>query len=126
MAALAAQGSNAAASAVPARPGRRDTGGVARTWWVLRMLPPGLVAALWVQAGRRLSAEAACAMIKVLIQGGAMDEVLNKKGRVRASREELFEAISAEDLSDVHRFVLDEIMQHIEQIEQRVARMDAY
>ena len=90
------------------------------------MLPPGLVAALWVQAGRRLSAEAACAMIKVLIQGGAMDEVLNKKGRLRASREELFEAISPADLSDVHRFVLDEIMQHIEQIEQRVARMDAY
>ena len=86
-----------------------------------------------VDAGIRLGVlvsdvhgDAARAMIKVLIQGGAMDEVLNKKGRLRASREELFEAISPEDLSDVHRFVLDEIMQHIEQIEQRVARMDAY
>ena len=49
-----------------------------------------------------------------------MEGVLNKKGRLRARREELFEAISPEDPSAVHRFVLDEIMQHIEQIEQRI------
>jgi transposase len=86
-----------------------------------------------VDAGVRLGVlvsdvhgDAARAMIKVLIRGGAMEEVLNKKGRLRASREELFEAISPEELSDVHRFVLDEIMQHIEHIEQRIARMDAY
>lgn len=86
-----------------------------------------------VDAGVRLGVlvsdvhgDAARAMIKVLIQGGGMDEVLNKKGRLRASREDLFEAISPEDLSEVHRFVLDEIMQHIEQIEQRIVRMDAY
>ncbi len=69
---------------------------------------------------------AARAMVKGLIEGKPMHEILDHKGRLRASREELFEALSPECLSDAHRFVLDEIMQHIEQIEARVARMDAY
>jgi len=38
----------------------------------------------------------------------------------------LFEALSTEQFSAVHRFVAEEIMQHIEQIEQRIARMDQY
>lgn len=66
------------------------------------------------------------AMVKALIEGRAMHEVLDKKGRLRASREDLFEALSTEQFSTVHRFVAEEIMQHIEQIEQRVARMDQY
>ncbi len=65
-------------------------------------------------------------MIKALIAGRPMDEVLDRKGRLRASREELFEALSTEQFSAVHRFVAEEILQHIEQIEQRIARMDQY
>lgn len=66
------------------------------------------------------------AMVKALIADKPMHEVLDRKGRLRASREELFEALSTEQFSAVHRFVADEIMQHIEQIEQRVARLDQY
>ena len=66
------------------------------------------------------------AMVKALIAGQPMHEVLDRKGRLRASREELFEALSTEQFSAVHRFVAEEIMQHIEQIEQRIARMDQY
>lgn len=69
---------------------------------------------------------AARAMLKGLIEGKPMHEILDQKGRLRASREELFEALSPECLSAAHCFVLDEIMQHIEQIEARVGRMDAY
>jgi transposase len=66
------------------------------------------------------------AMVKALIAGQPLHEVLDRKGRLRASRDELFEALSTEQFSAVHRFVAEEIMQHIEQIEQRVARMDQY
>ena len=48
------------------------------------------------------------------------------QGPARASREELFEALSTEQFSAVHRFVADEIVQHIEQLEQRIARLDQY
>ena len=66
------------------------------------------------------------AMIKALIKGQAMHEVLDQKGRLRVSREDLFEALSTEQFSAVHRFVAEEIMLHIEQIEQRINRMDQY
>ena len=66
------------------------------------------------------------AMVKALIAGQPMHEVLDRKGRLRASREDLFEALSTEQFSAVHRFVAEEIMQHIEQIEQRIERMDQY
>ena len=66
------------------------------------------------------------AMVKALIKGQTVHEVLDQKGRLRASREDLFEALSTEQFSAVHRFVADEIMQHIEQIEQRINRMDQY
>ena len=66
------------------------------------------------------------AMVKALIKGQALHEVLDQKGRLRASREDLFEALSTEQFSAVHRFVAEEIMQHIEQIEQRIARLDQY
>lgn len=66
------------------------------------------------------------AMIKALIAGKPMHEVLDCRGRLHASREELFEALSTEQWSAVHRFVAEEITQHIEQIEQRIARLDQY
>jgi len=70
--------------------------------------------------------QSARAMIKALIKGQPMHEILNLKGRLGASREELFEALSTEQFSARHAFVADAIMQHIEYIEQRVARMDGY
>jgi transposase len=70
--------------------------------------------------------QSARAMIKALIKGQPMHLILNLKGRLGASREELFEALSTEQFSARHAFVADEIMQHIEYIEQRVARMDGY
>jgi hypothetical protein len=66
------------------------------------------------------------AMVKAHIAGRPMHEVLDCKGRLRASRDDLFEASSTEQFSLVHRFVAEEILQHIEHIEQRVARMDQY
>jgi len=66
------------------------------------------------------------AMVKALIAGSPMHEILDLKGRLRASREELFESLSTEQFSAVHAFVADEIVQHIEQIEQRIERMDQY
>lgn len=86
-----------------------------------------------VDAGVRLNVlvddihgQSARAMVKALIEGKPMHEVLDLKGRLRASREELFEALSTEQFSRTHRFVADEIVQHIEQIEQCIARMDQY
>ena len=86
-----------------------------------------------VDAGIRLNVvvgdihgTAARAMVKALLADQPMHEVLDLKGRLRASREELFEALDAEQFSAVHRFVADEIVQHIEQIEQRIARMDEF
>lgn len=86
-----------------------------------------------VDAGIRLNVlvadihgQSARAMVKSLIEGKPMHEILDDKGRLRASREDLCEALSTEQFSQVHRFVAGEIMQHIEQIEQRIDRMDQY
>jgi len=86
-----------------------------------------------VDAGIRLGVlvsdvhgQSARAMIKALIKGEPIHEILDLKGRLGASREELFEAMSTEQFSATHAFVADEIMQHIEYVEQRIARMDAY
>jgi transposase len=66
------------------------------------------------------------AMIKALIEGRPLHEVLNHKGRLHASREELLEALSTDELSETHRFVAAEILEHIEELERRIARMDQY
>lgn len=70
--------------------------------------------------------KAARAMIKALIDGRPLHEVLDRKGRLRASREELFEALGTERFSPAHRFVATEVLAHIEELEQRIARMDQY
>lgn len=86
-----------------------------------------------VDAGIRISVlvddihgVSARAMIKALIAGKPMHQVRDCKGRLRASRQELFEALSTEQLSAVHRFVAEQIMEHIEQLEGRIARLDQY
>ncbi len=102
-----------------------------RQWWACAA-PRRTVLKVLVDAGIRINVvvadihgASARAMVKALIADKPMHEVLDCKGRLRASREELFEALSTEQFSDVHRFVAEEILQHIEQIEQRIARLDA-
>ncbi len=68
--------------------------------------------------------KSARAMVKALIADKMPREVLKfATRRLKASREELFDALQGE-LTESHRFVLDELMQHIEEIEQRIARFD--
>jgi len=65
-------------------------------------------------------------MVKALIEGKSAPEVLSfASDRLRASREEIFESLQAEDLTAAHRFVLAEIMEHVEALEERIARFDA-
>lgn len=69
--------------------------------------------------------QSARAMIKALIAGRPIHEVLDlASNRLKASREELFDSLQGE-LSASHRFVLTELMSHIEEIEARIARFDA-
>lgn len=68
--------------------------------------------------------QSARAMIKALTANKTPQEVLKfASRRLKASREELFDALQGE-LTESHRFVLNELMQHIEEIEQRIARFD--
>jgi len=65
-------------------------------------------------------------MVKAIIEGKSVPQVLElASNRLRASREEIFEALQAEELTTAHTFVLNEIMTHIEELEARIARFDA-
>ena len=64
------------------------------------------------------------AMVKALIEGKLVSEVLDLAGRLRASREQLFDALQPEELSKYHLFVLHEVMAHIEELEARISRFD--
>jgi len=75
-----------------------------------------LVSDLHGQAGR--------AMVKALIEGQPVHAILNCAGRLQASRAELFEALQPEHLTAAHRFVLTEIMAHIEELEARMSRFE--
>ncbi len=75
-----------------------------------------LVSDIHGQAGR--------AMVKAIIAGKPMSEILDCAGRLRATRAELFEAIQPEELSARHLFVLREVMAHIESVEAMIARFD--
>jgi transposase len=68
--------------------------------------------------------QSARAMIKALIAGRPPHDILEfASRRLKASREELFDALQGE-LTASHCFVLDELMRHIEEIEARIARFD--
>jgi transposase len=72
-----------------------------------------------------LHGQSARAMVKAIIAGQTANEVLQLASRrLKATREELFDALQGE-LTANHRFVLDEIMCHIEELEARIARFDA-
>jgi transposase len=62
------------------------------------------------------------AMIKGLLDGETPEQVLaDASKRLKASDEELLDALDG-DLSDTHRFVLREILAHIEELEARIHR----
>lgn len=64
-------------------------------------------------------------MVKALVAGKSVPEVLSfASERLRASREEIFESLQAEDLTAAHRFVLTEVMAHVEDLENRIQRFD--
>jgi transposase len=72
-----------------------------------------------------LHGQSARAMVKAIVEGRPTHEVLDRASRrLKASREVLFDALQGE-LTASHRFVLHELMQHIEEIEARIARFDA-
>jgi transposase len=75
-----------------------------------------LVSDIHGQAGR--------AMTKALIAGKSMAQVLDLAGRLRAKREDLFEALQPEELTVTHLFVLKELMDHIEDLEARIGRFE--
>lgn len=65
-------------------------------------------------------------MVKALIANKTPQEILKLASRrLKASREEIFDTLQGE-LTESHRFVLGELMQHIEEIEQRIARFDQH
>jgi transposase len=68
--------------------------------------------------------KSARAMVKALIAAKPIHEVLDLASRrLKATREELFDALQGE-LTDSHRFVIAEIMDHIEELEARIGRFD--
>lgn len=86
-----------------------------------------------VDAGIRLNVlvadihgNSARAMVKALVENKPMHEILDCKGRLRARREELFEALSTDQFSTSHRFVAAEILDHIEDLQRRIAKLDEH
>lgn len=71
-----------------------------------------------------LHGHSARAMVKAIVAGEPTHVVLDcASRRLKASREELFDAVQGE-LTESHRFVLGELLQHIEEIEARISRFD--
>lgn len=71
-----------------------------------------------------LHGQSARAMVKAIIAGRPPHEVLDLASRrLKASRDEIFDALHGE-LTASHRFVLDELLRHIEEIEARIVRFD--
>ncbi len=61
------------------------------------------------------------AMIKVLVAGDTPSQVLcHASQRLRATEQELLDALD-EDLSESHRFVLTQLMDHVDDLKRRIA-----
>jgi transposase len=68
---------------------------------------------------------AARSMIECLLEGGTPEQALGyASSRLKATPEELLDALDG-DLTPTHRFVLTEILDHIRELEARIARFDA-
>jgi transposase len=82
--------------------------------------------------GVRLSAvvsdihgQSARRMTECLLEGGTPEQALQyANSRLKASKDELLNALDG-DLTNVHRFVMREILDHIIDLEKRIARFDA-
>lgn len=73
-----------------------------------------------------LHGKSARAMVKAMIAGYPPESVIRfASSRLKTDRKEIREALQGE-LTESHRFVLGELMQHIEDIEARIARFDAW
>jgi transposase len=73
-----------------------------------------------------LHGQSARQMVKALIAGKSVPEVLSlASNRLRASRDEIFEALQAEELTQAHRIALRRMMAHLEYLEQDIAGLDA-
>lgn len=64
------------------------------------------------------------AMVKALLADEPIHAIVDRAGRLRATREDLFDALQPEELSTRHRFVLNEIMAHIEYLEVTMGRFE--
>jgi transposase len=65
-------------------------------------------------------------MVKALIAGKSVPDVLSlASNRLRASRQEIFESLQAEELTAAHRFTLTQTMDHIEYLETEIASFDS-
>ncbi len=68
-----------------------------------------------------LHGKSAWAMIKALVAGDSPTQVLcHASQRLRATEQELLDALDG-DLSESHRFVLAQLMAHVEDLERRIA-----
>ncbi len=72
-----------------------------------------------------LNGRAAHAMVDGLLDGLAPSELIKLSGRLKASKEDLLASLEG-DLSARHRLVLTEIREHIQQLEHRLEKIDAY
>ena len=73
-----------------------------------------------------LHGQSARSMVKALIAGKSVPDVLNLAGnRLRASREDISRALQAEEITPAHRLCMTEVMAHIEELESRMSRFDA-
>ncbi len=71
-----------------------------------------------------LHGQSARAMTECLLEGGMPEQALKfASSRLKASREELLDALEGE-LTEVHRFVLNEVLDPIRDLEARIVRFD--
>ncbi len=72
-----------------------------------------------------INGQAARAMVDGLIDGLAPSELIKLSGRLKAPKETLLASLDG-DLSARHRLVLEEIREHMRQLERHLERLDAY
>jgi transposase len=72
-----------------------------------------------------LKGKAAHAIVEGLIDGLAPAELIRLSGRLKASREDLLASLEG-DLSARHRWVLQEIREHLDELAAHLAKVDAY
>jgi transposase len=72
-----------------------------------------------------INGKAACAMVDGLIDGLAPSELIKLSGRLKSPKESLLASLDG-DLSARHRLVLEEIRDHMRQLERHLEKLDTY